>query len=65
MSTTGPTQGWQRISPEQLAAAERTRQYWAGRRLLIETSEVPARADLGVDGDGADEDAETTPVPTS
>jgi hypothetical protein len=65
MPTSGLTDALHRITPEQLAAAERTRQYWAGRRLLHEDAEVSTGAEYGVGSDGTDEEAGDASAPMS
>jgi hypothetical protein len=65
MPTSGLTDALHRITPEQLAAAERTRQYWAGRQLVHDDAAVSAGAEFGVGSDAADEEAEDAPAPMS
>ena len=65
MPTSGLTDALHRITPEQLAAAERTRQYWAGRRLLHEDAEVSTGAEYGAGSEGSDEQAGEASAPMS
>jgi hypothetical protein len=65
MPTSGLTDALHRITPEQLAAAERTRQYWAGRRLVHDDAALSTGAEFGVGSDSDDEEAGNAPAPMS